>query len=91
VGVVMTSQGYPDSYRTGFPITGLDSVDKDVIVFHAGTKMGTRPGEIVTSGGRVLTVTATGKTLEEARKKVYANIQRIYFEGASFRGDIAKF
>lgn len=89
VGVVLASGGYPGSYKTGFPITGLDELDKDVLVFHAGTKVGANPGEILTNGGRVLTVVATGKTLAAARKKVYANISRIHFEGCHYRKDIA--
>jgi phosphoribosylamine--glycine ligase len=90
VGVVMASGGYPDSYQTGFPITGLDSLDKDILVFHAGTKTGAEPGQVLTSGGRVLTVVAMGKTIAEARDKVYANIPRIHFEGCQYRTDIAK-
>ncbi len=90
VGVVMASAGYPGSYKTGFPITGLDKVDKDVLVFHAGTKMGSAPGQILTSGGRVLTVAATGKILAEARQRVYSNISRIQFEGCYYRKDIAE-
>jgi phosphoribosylamine--glycine ligase len=90
VGVVMASAGYPGSYQTGFPISGLNEVDRDVMVFHAGTKMGAAPGEVVTSGGRVLTVAATGKDLTEARKKVYNNITRIRFKGCQYRKDIAE-
>ena len=90
VGVVMTSAGYPGSYKTGFPITGLDNLDKDILVFHAGTKIGLEPGRVLTSGGRVLTVVATGKTIAEAREKVYTNIPRIHFEGCHYRKDIAK-
>ncbi len=89
VGVVMASGGYPGSYKTGFPITGLDSLDKDILVFHAGTKAGTEKGQVLTSGGRVLTLVAMGKTLAEARKKVYANISRVKFEGCHYRRDIA--
>ena len=89
VGVVMASAGYPGSYKTGFPVTGLDSLDKDIMVFHAGTKVGAEPGQILTSGGRVLTVVAMGKTIAEAREKVYANIPRIHFEGCHYRKDIA--
>jgi len=89
VGVVMASAGYPTSYKTGFPITGLDDLDKDIIIFHAGTKVGSEPGQVLTSGGRVLTVAAMGKTLAEAREKVYNNITRIYFEGCHYRTDIA--
>lgn len=88
VGVVISSAGYPGSYRTGFPISGLDSLDNDITVFHAGTKIGT-DGRILTNGGRVLTVVATGKTLNEAREKVYANIPHIQFEGCHYRKDIA--
>jgi phosphoribosylamine--glycine ligase len=88
VGVVMAPGGYPGSYKTGFPISGLESVDNDVNVFHAGTKLGP-DGRAVTSGGRTLTVSAKGKTLAEAREKVYANISRISFEGCQYRKDIA--
>ena len=88
VGVVMASAGYPGSYKTGFTISGLDEVDKDIMVFHAGTREG-QSGQILTSGGRVLTVVATGKNLAEAREKVYHNIPRIRFEGCHYRQDIA--
>ena len=87
VGVVMASGGYPGSYKTGFPIHSLNDVDKDIMVFHAGTKLA--DGQVVTNGGRVLTIAATGKTIAEARKKVYGNISRISFEGAHYRKDIA--
>jgi len=89
VGVVMASAGYPGSYKTGFPITGWDELDKDISVFHAGTKTGSVLGQVLTSGGRVLTVVATGKTIAEARQKVYNNISRIHFEGCHYRKDIA--
>jgi phosphoribosylamine--glycine ligase len=89
VGVVMASEGYPGSYQTGFPITGLNDVDKDIMVFHAGTRTGTGPGEVLTSGGRVLTVVATGEDLNQAREKVYDNISRIHFQGCHYRRDIA--
>lgn len=88
-GVVMASGGYPDSYQTGLPITGLDKLDQDIMVFHAGTKTGSEPGQILTNGGRVLTVVAIGKDLAEAREKVYHNISRIHFEGCHYRKDIA--
>jgi len=89
VGVVMASAGYPGSYQTGFPITGLDNLDKDITVFHAGTMLSSEPGQVLTSGGRVLTVVAMGNTLAEAREKVYNNISRIHFEGCHYRKDIA--
>jgi len=87
VGVVMASGGYPGSYQTGFPITGLDDLDKDVLVFHAGTKL--ESGQILTSGGRVLTVVAMGETIAKAREKVYANLPRINFKDCHYRRDIA--
>jgi phosphoribosylamine--glycine ligase len=88
VGVVMSSAGYPGSYKTGFPIRGIDNVDKAVLVFHAGTKLG-NDGIIYTDGGRVLTVVGVGQDIAEARKKVYRNIFNIYFEGCYYRKDIA--
>jgi phosphoribosylamine--glycine ligase len=88
VGVVMASGGYPGAYKTGFPVSGLDDLDEDIIVFHAGTKPGEN-GEILTSGGRVLTVVAKGKDVAAARAKVYDNIGRIKFEGCYYRQDIA--
>ena len=87
VSIVLASGGYPGSYEKGKVITGLEDVDDDVIVFHAGTKFGDN-GEILTSGGRVLAVTATGKTHDEARSKAYVNAERIKFDGAYMRHDI---
>jgi len=89
VGVVIASAGYPGKYKTGLPITGLDNLDKDILVFHAGTKVGSEPGQVLTNGGRVLTVVAMGKTIAEAREKVYLNLPRIHFEGCHYRRDIA--
>jgi phosphoribosylamine--glycine ligase len=86
VGVILASGGYPGKYATGLPITGLDAVDDDVMVFHAGTK--SKDGAICTDGGRVLTVTALGRNIAEAREKVYRNISRITFNGCHYRGDI---
>ena len=88
VGVVMASAGYPGNYKTGFPITGLDKLDKEILVFHAGTKLGEN-SQVYTDGGRVLTVTASGKTMAEARAKVYQNLLRIQFDGCHYRKDIA--
>lgn len=87
VGVVMASGGYPGNYRTGLPISGLESVDAGVHVFHAGTR--TEGGRVVTDGGRVLTVAAMGATVAEARERAYENVKRIHFEGAHIRTDIA--
>ncbi|MSQ40310.1 MAG: phosphoribosylamine--glycine ligase [Dehalococcoidia bacterium] len=88
VGVVLASQGYPADYPRGFPIDGLQDLDQNLVVFHAGTKL-RDGGQAVTDGGRVLTVTALGRTLEEARQRVYRNVGRIQFEGAHYRRDIA--
>jgi len=88
VGVVMASGGYPGNYKTGFPVSGLENLDRDLMVFHAGTKLNSH-GEITTSGGRVLTLVATGKNIAEARSKVYENIPRIHFKECQYRKDIA--
>jgi phosphoribosylamine--glycine ligase len=88
VGVVMASGGYPGRYETGFPVRGIDSVDKDVLVFHAGTKSGS-DRVIYTDGGRVLAVVGVGKDMAEAREKVYRNVSNIHFEGCYYRKDIA--
>ncbi|MEN2986501.1 MAG: phosphoribosylamine--glycine ligase [Thermodesulfovibrionaceae bacterium] len=87
--VVLASEGYPGKYRKGLPILGLDRVKslKDVIVFHAGTKL-SEEGNIVTNGGRVLGVTALGKTINEARQKAYSAVEFISFEGMQYRKDI---
>ena len=89
VGIVMASGGYPAKYRTGIPIHGLNDVDKDVQVFHAGTKFAPDGKQVLTDGGRVLAVVARGKTLAEARERAYDNVRRISFEGAHYRKDIA--
>jgi phosphoribosylamine--glycine ligase len=87
VGVVLASGGYPGPYETGFPIEGLDALDADVQVFHAGTA---RNGDrLVTAGGRVLTVSARGRTLAEARERAYDNVARVRFPGMQYRSDIA--
>jgi phosphoribosylamine--glycine ligase len=88
VGVVLASGGYPDDYTTGHEVSGLGSMDSDVLVFHAGTAQ-RDDGAVVTSGGRVLTVVASGPTLADARAKAYASAQRIHFTGAYYRRDIA--
>lgn len=88
VGVVVASGGYPGHYRQGLPISGLDLVNGDVAVFHAGTKLDER-GHAVTAGGRVLNIVATGDTIAEAREKVYSNLPRISFPDMMYRTDIA--
>jgi phosphoribosylamine--glycine ligase len=86
--VVLASAGYPGSYQTGFPINGLEDAGKisGVTVFHAGTAG--RDGQIVTAGGRVLVVAGRGQNLSEAVHQAYAGVERISFEGKSFRKDI---
>ncbi len=88
VGVVMASGGYPGSYETGKPITGVEDVDGDVQVFLAGARHDA-DGTLVTAGGRVLCVVAKAPTLGEARERAYDNVRRIHFEGAHYRTDIA--
>lgn len=94
VSVVMASGGYPGTYRKGIPIIGLgengeaERAGDDVIVFHAGTR---REGEgFVTSGGRILAVSALGSQVHEARRKAYEKVESILFQGAHFRRDIAE-
>lgn len=87
VGVVMASGGYPGEYATGYPIEGLDALDEDVVVFHAGTRID--DDRVVTAGGRILTVVAQGRTMAEARAKAYRNVPRLRFEGSHYRTDIA--
>ena len=87
VGVVVASAGYPGDYETGFPIDGLDTIDEGVSVFHAGTQP--QKGVPTTSGGRVVTVSAMGASLEQARERAYNNVARIAFKGAQYRNDIA--
>ena len=86
----MASDGYPGRYVTGVPITGVEDADalEGVTVFHSGTARD-EGGRLVTAAGRVLSVTGTGATLAEARDRAYAGVDRIRFEGARFRRDIA--
>lgn len=88
IGVVMASKGYPGKYKKGFEITGIEEAEKDpdVVVFHAGTDI--KDGRLVTAGGRVLTVTATGDTLIQAKEKAYKAVEKIHFKGAHYRKDI---
>ena len=81
--LVLASGGYPGSYEKGKVITGLDKVNEDIIVFHAGTKM--VDDQLVTAGGRVLNVCALGSSLEDTRQKVYQAAELIDFEGKYYR------
>ena len=86
--VMLTSGGYPENYEKGKVISGLENLDSDIVVFHSGTKFDNE--NIVTNGGRVIGVTAKGKTVKEAGEKVYENIKKINFEGMHYRKDIWK-
>jgi phosphoribosylamine--glycine ligase len=88
LGVVMAAHGYPRSPRKGDAIRGLPPPDKleDVHVFHAGTQA--HEGRIVTSGGRVLCVTALGESVRTAQQRAYDVLSEIHFDGAQFRQDI---
>ena len=89
VTVILASGGYPGKYQTGKPIEGLEEAANltEVRIFQAGTKR--QDGKIVTSGGRVLAITALGESVTEARQRAYGAIRQIHFDGCHFRGDIA--
>ena len=87
VCVVLASGGYPGPYVKGTPIYGLDEV-KESIVFHAGTTLSGN-GQVVSNGGRLLGVTALGKSIDEARRKAYSDVERIHYDGMHYRTDIA--
>lgn len=90
VTVVMAAEGYPESPKTGATISGIAEAEKvGLTVFHAGTKSN-ESGEILVNGGRVLSVTATGSDLSDARRQIYAGIERIEFDGEHHRSDIAE-
>ncbi len=88
VGVVLASRGYPGAYQTGRVIQGLSSLERDVFAFHAGTAAG--PEGYQTAGGRVITLVALGDSLPGARDRVYRSVERVRFEGMTFRRDIAQ-
>ena len=90
VGVVLVSGGYPNHYRRGLPIDGLNDLDDDVQVFHGGTALSNGGQTLLTDGGRVLTVVGRGSDLLSARGRAYANVGRISFEDSYYRKDIAK-
>ena len=85
----MASEGYPESYQTGFPIRGLEEAGQipDVKVFHAGTKL--KDGHVVTDGGRVLGVTGLGASIAAAKLQAYTAVKRIRWDGAWCRKDIS--
>jgi len=87
LGVVMAAEHYPATPRTGDIITGIPASTPDCVTFHAGTRL--ENGNILTSGGRVLCVTAIGDTVQQARAKAYNTVEQIKFDGAQYRHDIA--
>jgi phosphoribosylamine--glycine ligase len=88
VTVVLASAGYPGRHEVGHPIEGLADAERDgAIVFHAGTRE--RDGRVVTAGGRVLSVTAVGDSIADARERAYEAASRISFRGMHLRSDIA--
>ena len=86
--LVLASGGYPLEYKKGYPISGLEEAGKSAVVFHAGTAE--KDGQTVTSGGRVLGVTALGDTLEQAISHAYAAAKPISFQDMHFRTDIGR-
>jgi len=82
-------KGYPDRYKIKLPITGLDKISKDALVFHAGTDRD-ESGQWVTTGGRVLGIVSKGETLNQARRTAYLEMEKIKFEGIYYRRDIGK-
>jgi phosphoribosylamine--glycine ligase len=84
--VVAASGGYPGDYEKGKAISGLDEAAKEALIFHAGTTA--KDGQVVTSGGRVLGVTALGDTLAEAQRRAYSALAKIHFDGIYYRRDI---
>ena len=89
VCVVVASGGYPGKYLKGKVISGLERLEKmkDMIAFHAGTKF--QDNQVITSGGRVLGITAWDKTISKAKERAYKGIKEIYFEDMYYRKDIA--
>lgn len=88
VCVMMVSGGYPQAYQKGFPITGIDQVNPESVVFHAGTAL--KDGQVVTAGGRVIAVSSYGDTQNEALVKSFTEAGKITFEGKYFRRDIGQ-
>jgi phosphoribosylamine--glycine ligase len=88
VGVVLASGGYPATYEKGKMIIGLERLEDETIVFHAGTVL--KEGKLLTDGGRVLAVVSRGITVEDAIQKVYQEVQKVSFEGMHYRRDIGR-
>ena len=87
VGIVMASTGYPGTYEKGIVIDGLETVDEDILVFHAGTKK--EEGQWKTNGGRVLLLATRSNSLQAAQTRVYDEITKVKSTGLFYRKDIA--
>ncbi|MCL2387810.1 MAG: phosphoribosylamine--glycine ligase [Defluviitaleaceae bacterium] len=87
LGIILASKGYPNKYETGFPITGLNDLEKEIMLFHCGTDK-SENGEFVTKGGRVLLAACKGETLEAARNALYSAVPKIKCENLFYRTDI---
>jgi phosphoribosylamine--glycine ligase len=86
--VVLAAPGYPNDYPKGLPISGVESLNDGVVAFHAGTDVD--HGQLITAGGRVLSISATGANLTEAVRRAYAAVGSVHFEGMHFRHDIGE-
>jgi phosphoribosylamine--glycine ligase len=82
-------KGYPDRYKIGLPISGIENVDPDCLVFHSGTALDEQ-GQFITTGGRVMCIVSSGDTLAEARETAYREMGKVSFEGLYYRSDIGK-
>ncbi|MGA2404464.1 MAG: phosphoribosylglycinamide synthetase C domain-containing protein, partial [Syntrophobacteraceae bacterium] len=80
-------KGYPDRYKIGVPIEGVDQIDQNCLVFHSGTERNAA-GQLVTTGGRVLCIVSSGSTLKEARQTALSEMEKVRFEGIYYRKDI---
>ncbi len=80
-------KGYPDRYKIGLPIQGIEDIDRGSLVFHSGTERNAS-GQLATTGGRVLCIVSSGKTLSEARETAFSEMQKVHFEGIFYRKDI---
>lgn len=87
--VMMVANGYPDGYPKGDVIEGIETVDQDALVFHAGTKLDA-DANVLTNGGRVICITSFGDTLEQALAKTYKNVDKIKWQNKYYRRDIGK-
>lgn len=88
VNVMLVSGGYPEAYKKGYPITGCEQMEKDSMVFHSGTAL--KDGQLVTAGGRVISVTSYGQDKAEALAKAMAGVEKIHYQDKYYRRDIGQ-